>query len=71
MVELFVSDFEDETELEKLLQKANIEYQLAIDLGNYGITTPYVIIDGVPLDSKRAKIWIKERDTNDSRTVAW
>lgn len=60
MTELFVWDFEYETDLEKLLQEANIEYQLALDLGNYGLKAPYLVVDGVPLDKKRAKIWIKE-----------
>lgn len=63
MIELYVSDFE-ETSLEKELQKADIEYQLCVDLGNYGLKTPYLVIAGVPLDSKRAKIWIKEHIAN-------
>ena len=66
MIELFVWDFEHETDLEKLLQEADIEYQLALDLGNYGLVTPYLVVDGVPLDKKRAKIWIKEHDNNDN-----
>lgn len=60
MVELVVWDFESETELEKMLQKANIEYQIALDMGHYGLKAPYLVVDGVPLDQKRAKIWIKE-----------
>ena len=60
MVELVVWDFEQETELEKALQKADIEYQLCIDMGHYGLKTPYIVVDGVPLDKKRALIWIKE-----------
>lgn len=64
MVELVVWNFEHETELETLLQKANIEYQLAIDMGHYGIFAPYLVVDGVILDDKRAKIWIKERIAN-------
>lgn len=63
MVELYTFDFE-ETTLEKELQKADIEYQLCIDIGNYGLTTPYLVVDGVPLDKKRAMIWIKEHDAN-------
>ena len=63
MVELYTFDFE-ETALEKELQKADIEYQLCVDIGNYGLKTPYLVVDGVPLDSKRAKIWIKEHSAN-------
>ena len=63
MVELYTSDFE-ESPLEKELQNADIEYQLCLDLGQYGLKAPYLVVDGVPLDSKRAKIWIKEHDAN-------
>lgn len=59
MVELYTFDYE-ETALERELQKANIEYQLCIDIGNYGIKTPYLLVDGVPLDKTRAMSWIKE-----------
>lgn len=63
MVELYLSDFE-ETALETELQNADIEYQLCFDLGNYGLKAPYLVVDGVPLDYKRAKIWLKEHDEN-------
>ena len=63
MIELYTSDFE-ETQLEKELQRANVEYQLCLDLGHYGFKAPYLVVDGVPLDYKRAKIWIKEHDAN-------
>ena len=62
MVELVVWDFEEETSLEKALNKANIEYQIALDMGHYGIATPYLVVDGVPLDKKRATIWVKEHE---------
>lgn len=60
MVELYTSDFK-ETVLEQELQKANIEYQLCLDLGHYGFRPPYLVVDGVPLDNKRSMIWVKER----------
>ena len=63
MIELYTFDFE-ETSLEKELQKANIEYQLCLDLGQYGFKTPYLVVDGVPLDNKHSKIWVKEHDAN-------
>ena len=65
MIELYIDDFE-ETQLEKALQNANMEYQLCLDLGQYGLKAPYIVVDGVPLDTKRAKIWIKEHDNNDN-----
>lgn len=65
MVELVVWDFEEETALEIELNKANIEYQLCIDVGHYGMKAPYLVVNGVPLDKKRAMIWIKEQKAND------
>lgn len=59
MVELYTFDFE-ETELERELQRANIEYQLCLDIGQYGFKTPYLVVDGVPLDAKRSIVWVKE-----------
>ena len=63
MVELYTFDFE-ETELEQALQNADIEYQLCVDLGNYGIKTPYLVVDGVPLDKERSLKWIRGRVKN-------
>ena len=65
MVELYLWDFDDNTDLEQMLIDADIEYQLALDMGDYGLVTPYLVVDGVPLDKKRAKIWIKEHGAND------
>lgn len=59
MIELYTFDFE-ETPLEKALQRADIEYQLCLDLGNYGLKTPYLVVDGVPLDFSRAIKYIEE-----------
>ena len=59
MVELVVYDFEEVTDLEHALINADIEYQVKLDTGNYGIKVPYLIINGAPLDKKRAMIWIK------------
>lgn len=59
MVELYVFDYE-ETALERELQNADIEYQLCLDIGNYGLKPPYLVVDGVPLDFNRSLKWIKE-----------
>ena len=64
MVELVVWDFEEETALEKALQQANIDYQLCLNLGHYGFKAPYIVVDGVPLDSKRAMFWIRGQEKN-------
>ncbi len=60
MVELFVTDFEEETALQMALNEANIEYQLGFDTGCYGIQAPYIVVNGVPLGERHAMIWIKE-----------
>lgn len=60
MVELYTYDLE-ETVLEQELQRANIEYQLCLDLRQYGLRTPYLVVDGVPLDFDRSIKWIKEQ----------
>ena len=65
MVELVVWDFEEESDLELMLQEANIEYQLCLNMGHCGIKPPYLVVDGVPLDYKRARRWIKEYKAND------
>lgn len=65
MVELVVSTFKYISKLEQQLIDANIEYQLRFDLGHYGIRPPYIIVDGVPLDGKRARRWIKEYKRDD------
>ena len=65
MVELIVRDFEEETSLERALNDADIQYQIGLDVGNYGIKPPYLIVDGVPLDKKRAMIWVKEHGNNE------
>ena len=60
MIELVVWDFDQESDLEKMLEDADIEYQLSLDIGQYGLVTPYLVVDGVPLDNKRSKAWVKE-----------
>ena len=69
MVELVVYDFEDISDLEQQLIDANIQYQLVMEtshpVGHYGLKYPYLVIDGVPLDAKRARLWIKEHRSCD------
>lgn len=61
MVELCVWNFDEVSDLERELNKADIEYQVCIDMGHYGIKAPYLIVNGVPLDSVRSFKYIKER----------
>ena len=44
MVELVVWDFEEESDLELMLQEANIEYQLCLNMGHCGIKPPYLVV---------------------------
>lgn len=61
MVYLFVDNFDDESELEKALVDKGIEFQVYIDILVYGLNTPYIVVDGVLLDEKRAWKWLKEK----------
>lgn len=60
MVKLRVDDFEQMTTLEWLLESNRISYELEINQVNNGIQTPYLVVDGVPLDFNRSIKWIKE-----------
>ena len=61
MVKLVVSNPNQITTLEEQLVRANIDFGMFLDMGHYGITPPYLVVDGVPLDMGRATKWIKER----------
>lgn len=53
------------TLLEQLLVDNNIPFQRSLNVYSHGISAPYLIVDGVPIDETRAKKWIKERSNND------
>lgn len=61
MVSLMVNDLEQMTLLEHALITADITYEVVFDDGRYGITPPYIIVDGAPLDELRALKWLNER----------
>lgn len=65
MIKLVVNDYEQMTRLEHALMSENIEYTLELAEQSIGITPPYLVVDGVPLDSYRAMNWIKERTANE------
>lgn len=60
MVELVTNELSKRSNLERELIAANIQYQIVLDIGNYGVKPPFIVVDGVPLDEKRALVWIKE-----------
>lgn len=58
---LRVNDPDQLTFLEYLLVKANVDYVVEVSDGKYGITPPYLIVHGVPIDEKRSLEWVKEQ----------
>lgn len=66
MVQLVVSDFDKLVHLTDNLDIANIDYQLCADVFDYGIETPYLVVDGVPLDYKRSIKYIEEHKTGEN-----
>lgn len=65
MIKLVVNDYEQMTILEQALMSENVAYELELAGQSIGITPPYLIVDGVPLDSYRAMNWVKERNANE------
>ena len=61
MVTLFVSDLQQTTFLEQGLILKNIKYDIQLSDGRYGLDTPYLLVDGVPLDEKRAWKWLEDQ----------
>lgn len=61
MVQLVVKNLAQITLLESKLMSSGIDYVFKIDDGKYGLSTPYLLVDNVPLDEQRAFKWIKER----------
>lgn len=58
MVVLVVNNYEQVSELEYALMKANIPYEIDLGKTSYGIRQPFLLVDGVPLDMGRALKWI-------------
>ena len=61
MVTLFVSDLDQLTILEYLLFINGIDHDIKLHDGRFGMTAPYLMVYGVPLDEKRAIRWISHR----------
>lgn len=59
MVTLIVDDFDQISILENELTKAGIEYSIQEKDRSYGIPTPHLLVDGVPLDMRRSLNWIE------------
>lgn len=58
MVTLFVDDLDQLTALEYLLFTYGIEHMIELNDGRFGLSSPYLLVYGVPLDEKRAFKWI-------------
>lgn len=61
MVSLLVDNLTQKTLLEQALINADIEYEVNLDDGRYGIKPPYLLVHGAPLDELRALKWIGEQ----------
>ena len=65
MIKLVMTDYEQMTSLEQALMSENMVYELELAEQSIGITPPYLVVDGVPLDCYRAINWVKERNANE------
>jgi hypothetical protein len=65
MVKLCSDEFEQVTMLELLLHQYEIPFEFELTEVSYGLTPPFLIVDGVPLDFDRALKWIKGRYENE------
>ena len=59
MVKLIVNDYDQITTLEYWLTQKNIPFELELSEKSYGFRSPYLIVDGVPLDFNRSLKWLK------------
>jgi hypothetical protein len=55
--------------LEWLLLRNDIKYEFCLPAPECGITPPYLIVDGVPLDMDRSIKWIFEERCNEGKEV--
>ena len=60
MVKLIIDDLVYVTRLEMMLKLANIDFEVEYEERSIGIPKPYLRVNGVPLDLRRATTWIKE-----------
>ena len=67
MVKLVVDDFEQMTILEDALLRAKINYNIATEDRNYGLSPPYLVVNGVPLEIGHAMRWINDKKQNTMR----
>lgn len=60
MIKLIVDNLAQVTILEELLAEARIPCEICKADTDYGIATPYLIVNGAPLDFERSIKWIEE-----------
>lgn len=61
MIKVCVDDLNQITTLEWLLEKTSLPYEVCLNEIDNGIATPYLIVDGVPLDFNRSLKWLRGR----------
>ena len=64
MVTLVTNDIYDIIPLEQLLLRKDIEYEI-IERNLFSMRPPYLVVDGVPLDTERAIKWVRENYNED------
>lgn len=57
---LIVDELDQLNFLEQELVRSNIKHTIEIRATDYGLSKPYLLVDGAPLDMFRAFKWIKE-----------
>lgn len=65
MVKLYVDDLDQLTMLDVLLDVLEIQYERVMPTTIFGMTAPFLVVDGVPLDFNRSIKWMKGRSVNE------
>lgn len=58
MVKLVVDNLDQITILEYLLFTNGVKHEIVLNDGRFGMSSPYLLVYGVPLDESRAIKWI-------------
>lgn len=61
IITLFVDDVDQISFLEYMLIQTDLHYTIEVNDGRYGLQSPYLLVDGVPLDETRSYKWISEQ----------
>ena len=62
MVEIHVSNKYQVTLFEWFCVKKNIPHKVVVDKGLLGLDTPFLVVDGIPLNTERSITWMNEKE---------